>query len=352
LFGGRGGAWWGARVGAKRVLVTGASGFIGRPLVRALVHAGYTVRAATRRPVSFPDSIDVAIVPDFSAQIDWKPILRGMDVVVHVAGLAHADSPDEAFGVFDRVNWIATQELARAAARASVGHFVYISSVRAQTGPSATRVVREEDEAHPTDHYGRSKLAAESAVRASGVPFTIMRPVVVYGAHPKGNFKSVLRLAKSPWPLPVGGLNCRRSLLGIDNLLSAILSVLNNPAALGETYLVADPKPVTIRELFTILREAQGRRPWLINVPQKLFRLALMLMNRSHLWERLGDELVVDTTKLEALGWRPAVETYDGLRAALSTENGEVLLEGPSTQALKKNLVLPLPGQLIHVTRL
>jgi nucleoside-diphosphate-sugar epimerase len=326
------------KVRARRVLVTGASGFVGQPLVHALVRAGYAVRAATRRPMSFPDPVDVVIVPDFAGPIDWQPILFGMDVVVHAAGLAHADSSDDSFGVFDRVNRVATLELARAATSAGVQRFLYISSVRAQIGPSAVGVVREQDEAHPTDPYGRSKLAAESAVRAAGVPFTILRPVVVYGPHPKGNFKSVVQLAASSWPLPFGGFNSRRSLLGIDNLISAIVFVLDNPATVGETYLVADPEPVSIRELLAMLRKARGHRPRLINIPPKLFQFAFILINRTQLWERLGGELVVDTTKLGSLGWRPALDTYDGFRAAVSVENGEALLEekGPSTQPLKK----------------
>jgi UDP-glucose 4-epimerase len=307
-------------------------------LVHALVRAGYAVRAATRRPVLFPNPVDVAIVSDFKSPIDWKPILCGIDVVVHAAGLAHADSSDDSFGVFDRVNRETTLELSRAATRAGVQRFLYISTVRAQIGPSGVGVVREQDEAHPTDPYGRSKLAAESAVRAAGVPFTILRPVVVYGPHPKGNFKTVVQLASSSWPLPFGGLNTRRSLLGIDNLISAIFCVLNNPAAIGETYLVADPKPVSIRELFTMLRKARGHPPRLINIPPKLIQIAFTLINRTRQWERLGGELVVDTTKLGSLGWRPALETYDGFRAAFSIENGEALREetGPSTQPLEK----------------
>jgi nucleoside-diphosphate-sugar epimerase len=304
---------------AKRILVTGASGFIGQPLVQALVRSGYAVRAATRRPVSFSKEVDVAIIPDFASPIDWKPILRGIDIVIHAAGLAHADESVASIAAFD-ANCKATQELAAAAARAGVERFLYISSVRAQTGPFAANIVSEEDKPSPTDRYGQSKLFDETAVRAAKVKFTILRPVVVYGPQPKGNFKSVVELASSPFPLPFAGLAARRSLLGIENLISAILFVLSSPATEGETYLVADPKPVTIRQLFTMLREAQGRRPWLIYVPPKLFHLALALINRTPLWERLGKELVVDTTKIESLGWHPPLDTYDGFRAMLSVK--------------------------------
>ena len=176
-----------------RVLVTGASGFIGQPLVSALLRAGYSVRAATRRPSSFPDSVDAVILPDLRNTIDWKPFLQDIDIVIHLAGLAHADEENVPFGEFDKINWIATSELADAAKRARVKHFVYISSVRAQVGPSAAQIVREHDRPGPTDHYGRSKLAAEYALQSVRLPFTILRPVVVFGPHPKGNFRTLVR---------------------------------------------------------------------------------------------------------------------------------------------------------------
>jgi UDP-glucose 4-epimerase len=288
-----------------------------------LVRAGYAVRAATRRPVSFPKGVEVAIVPDFTIPVDWTPILRGVDVVVHAASLAHADAADNAFGVFDQVNSKTTEDLARAAAETGIDRFLYISTVRAQVGASAACVVREQDEPRPTDHYGRTKLAAELAVRAAGVPFTILRPVVVYGPQAKGNVKTLVRMASLPLPLPFAGFDNRRSLLGIDNLISAILFVFNNPAAVGETYLVADPTPITLREIFTMLRTPQGRRPGLIYIPPKFLRLALILANCRKLWERLGEELVVDTGKLEALGWRPVIDTRDGLLATLREQRTE-----------------------------
>ena len=239
----------------KRVLVTGASGFVGRPLVVALVRAGYTVRAATRRPASFPDLVESVTVPDFIYPIDWSLFLQSVDIVVHLAGLAHSRNPDTDYSEFDQINRFATQRLANAAKSIGVERFMYISSVRAQTGASAMRTVRESDEPSPTNQYGRAKLAAERAIQAV-VPFTIFRPVVIYGPRPKGNMRMVVRLARSPLPLPV--FNNRRSLLAVDNLISAIVFTLNNPDMIGETYLVADSKPMTMSEIFTILRMVRG----------------------------------------------------------------------------------------------
>jgi nucleoside-diphosphate-sugar epimerase len=306
-------------VGQRRrtILVTGASGFVGRPLVAALAEAGYAVRATARSPTAVPAGVELTLVPDFAHRVDWDPILRGMDLVVHTAGLAHADSFEISVGTFDRVNRIATQELADAAARAGVEHFVFISSVRAQAGASAHHLLRETDEPRPTDPYGRSKLDAEAAIRASGLPFTILRPVVIYGPHAKANIRLLIRLASLPLPLPFAAFGNRRSILSVDNLVSAILFALNAPATRGETFLVADPAPVTLRDVFAMLRRAQGRKPRLVYVPPRLFRLALRALGHGHLWERIGDELAVDTGKLVSLGWHPAVDTYSGLAAAL-----------------------------------
>lgn len=296
---------------AKRILVTGATGFVGKPLLPALLRAGYAVRAITRGQESFPDSVEAVFALDLKNTFDWKPILQGVDFIIHLAGSAHSKIPEGAFSEFDQVNWHATQRLANAAKDARIKRFVYISSVRAQTGPSAARIISEQDEPRPTNQYGRSKLAGEQAVRASGVPFTIFRPVVVYGPHPKGNMQTVVKLARSVWPLPF--VASRRSLLAIDNLISAIIFSLNNPTMANEVYLIADPSPVAIAELFRILRKIQGRPPRAIKVPKAIMRLSLWACGCSDLWPRFNGDLVVDTSKLQSAGWRPTVDTYSGL---------------------------------------
>ncbi|KAB2885772.1 MAG: NAD-dependent epimerase/dehydratase family protein [Pseudorhodoplanes sp.] len=299
-----------------RVLVTGANGFVGRPLVHDLARAGFQVRAAARNMSrSQQDAgIEAVALPDLSGTVDWRPLVAGMDAVVHLAGIAHAGGgiPEARY---DNVNRAATRSLAEETARQKTGRLIFVSSIRAQSGPASERVLREGDEPQPTNAYGRSKLAAEQAVEASGAAFTILRPVVMYGPGVKGNFASLLRLAASSWPLPLGALRRRRSLLAVDNMISAIEFVLRNPQTAGETYIVADRSPLSMREIVTIMRAAMGRPARLVPVPKALFSLGLTAIGRRDLWERLGGQLVADPRKLLGAGWEPAVET----RAALAS---------------------------------
>jgi nucleoside-diphosphate-sugar epimerase len=299
-----------------RVLVTGASGFIGRAVIAAFARGGYAVRAAARRPPQAAvDGVEAISHPDLAQPFDWGPLLGGVDKVIHLAGIAHTDGgavPD----LYDRINHQATAQLAGAAARSGVSHFVFVSSIRAQIGPSADHALTERDPAAPTDIYGHSKLAAEAAVRAAGVPFTILRPVLVYGEGVKGNFALLLRAANSRWPLAVKNFGNRRSLLGIDNFVSALTFVLATPATIGETYVVADPgMPPRLSDVFVTLRQAQDRWSLVLPLPREYVEVPLRLVGRGDLWERLGGNLRVDASKLIAVGWQPQHDTLSGLAA-------------------------------------
>jgi nucleoside-diphosphate-sugar epimerase len=294
-----------------RVLVTGASGFIGGPLTAALAQDGYTVRAAVRerRGLSFPPGVEPAALPDLAHPVDWHPLLNGIDAVVHLAAIAHAggDIPE---ATYDRVNHLAAADLARAAVAAGVRRFVFMSSTRAQAGAAADHPLRETDTPQPADAYGRAKLAAEAAVRASGVPHTILRPGLVYGPDAKGNLASLMRLAAWPLPLPFAAFTNRRSLLALDNLIAAVRFALEDARAVNETFLVADPEAVTVAELVAMMRAASDRSPW----PRALMGAALGLIGKRDAFERLAGTLVVDVAKLLHAGWKPAVDPTMAIR--------------------------------------
>ncbi len=296
-----------------RVMVTGATGFCGRPLVARLAAAGYAVRAVVRRAPAplLPAGVETVLQQDLASPVAWEPLLAGIDAIVHLAGIAHAGD-GVAEERYDLVNHRATAELALAAQRAGVQHFVFVSSVRAQSGPAADHALTERDAPQPSDAYGRSKLAAEAAVAAAGVPFTILRPVLVYGGGLKGNLATLARLAALPLPLPLGGLANRRSLLSIDNLVDALMFVLRTPATQGETYLVADRQPISLADIVAAFRRGRGRRPWLFSLPPRFVEALARLVGGAELWDRLGGELVVDPAKLMAVGWRPSHGNLDG----------------------------------------
>jgi UDP-glucose 4-epimerase len=294
--------------------VTGASGFIGRPLVAALDGAGYAVRAAVRerRGQGFPSGVEVVALPDLAAPIDWSALVGGMDAVVHLAGIAHvgSDIPESAY---DHVNHLASADLARASATAGVRRFVFMSSIRAQTGAVADHPLSEADDPRPTDAYGRSKLAAEAAVLASGVPCTILRPVLVYGPGVKGNLASLLRLAALPIPMPFRRLTNRRSMLALCNLIAAVRFALEDAHAANQTFIVSDPDALSVAETISILRAAIGRNPALLAVPPGLLSLLLGLIGQRASFERLAGTLIAEPTTLLAAGWRPLVETKAAL---------------------------------------
>lgn len=297
----------------SRVLITGASGFVGQALVNTLSAHGHFVRAAMRQPADiFSPGVEVVAVSDLTRSVDWWHLLKNVDAVVHLAGIAHADAPipDEAY---DRVNRLATTELANAAKKSGVRRLIFVSSIRAQSGPAAPAELTEETPPHPTDAYGRSKLAAEDAVRSSGAAFTILRPVLIYGSGVKGNFATLLRIAQTPWPLPLAAFANRRSILARDNLASAIGFSLKTDTTAGQTFIVADPTAPTLAQIVTALRETSGRSARLFSFPPALIENALRAAGRSDLWSKLGGELIASPKKLLATGWRPPVETQAGL---------------------------------------
>jgi UDP-glucose 4-epimerase len=305
----------------RTVLVTGASGFIGRSLVAALAKEGYPVRAAARGPEAIPPAAGVTPValPDLARPVDWAGLLGGVSHVVHLAGLAHAPGV-LADDVYMRINALAAGELAEAAARAKVQRLIFVSSVRAQAGLSADHAITETDVPAPTDAYGRSKREAERLIEASGAPFTILRPAVVYGPGVKGNIASLATLAKTPMPLPFANLDNRRSLLALKNFIAAVSLVLRVERAANETFLVADAEPISVANLVSAMREGLGRPPLLVGVPQGAVKRLMRSFGKEAEWERISGSFVIDASKLMGIGWRPSISTHDGIVAMMRAE--------------------------------
>jgi nucleoside-diphosphate-sugar epimerase len=287
-----------------RVLVTGSDGFVGRHLVPYLAAHGYKVIAASRLGSAFEDpNIVPALLPDLSEPFDWQPLLQQCDAVVHLAGIAHKSAIDH---LYDRVNHQATATLARDACRCGINHLIFVSSIAAQSASFSDDELTEDDLPTPNNAYGRSKLAAEQAIRESGVSFTILRPVVIYGEGEKGNLATVQKISRLPIPLPFRSLTAQRSVLSIQNFNSAVATALTHSRARGETFIVSNPVPVTIAELIADYRKALGRPPWLIPMPDRWLEWGLKAVGFEPIWERIGRPLVARPRKLLALGWKPS----------------------------------------------
>ena len=287
-----------------RVLVTGSDGFVGRHLVPYLAAQGYKVIAASRLGSAFEHpNIVAAVLPDLSEPVDWQPLLQQCDAVVHLAGIAHKFAVDR---LYDRVNHQATAALARDAFRSGTKHMIFVSSIAAQSGSFSDHELTEDDPPTPNNAYGRSKLAAEQAIRESGVSFTILRPVVIYGEGEKGNLATVQKISRLPIPLPFRSLTAQRSVLSIGNFNSAVAPALTQPRARGETFIVSNPVPITIAELIADYRKALGRPPWLIPMPDRWLEWGLKAVGFETIWERIGRPLVARPRKLLALGWKPS----------------------------------------------
>jgi nucleoside-diphosphate-sugar epimerase len=304
------------------IALTGSTGFVGRHLLTDLTRRGYRVRVLLRRPAEVPPEASGAVIGDLARPQAMSSALEGVDAIIHSAGLAHAMSgrPEDDYRA---INTEGTLALARAAERAGIRRFVFLSSIRAQTGPSAPGVIDESAPALPTDPYGRSKLAAEEGLAATGLDWVALRPTLVYGEGVKGNMAALLALAGKPWPLPFGGFSARRSLLALENLAEAVAIVLAHEGRLRRPLIVADPEPVTLPRMIAAMRRGFGRGPGLLPVPGALVVAALRMAGKGEMAERLGGSLVASPAALMSLGWRPALTTEQGLeRLARASRSG------------------------------
>jgi nucleoside-diphosphate-sugar epimerase len=296
------------------MLLTGATGFIGRVL--GLRHAadGWQVRPTGYRKASGAVPA-VPLAPD----TDWTELLDGVSAVVHLGGRAHVLKEQEAdpLAAFRYVNTAATLALARQAAQAGVRRFVFMSSIGVN-GAMHAGPVKESDPPRPNSPYAVSKLEAELGLRAiaadSQMEVTILRPPLVYGPNVGARFLQLLRLVGSGVPLPFGAVQNSRSLLGVHNLADAVAVCLLRPEAANETFLVADKAPVSTPELISMLADAMERPHRLFSIPPSMLRLGGRCFGKGEQLGRLLDSLVADTTHIqELLRWSPPVSTKEGI---------------------------------------
>lgn len=304
-----------------KVLVTGATGFVGAALCDTLAASGVEVVPAARSKSGLPHEV---VVGNLDTSTDWRPALTGCDAVVHLAARVHVmnEAVQDPLALYRATNTEATLNLARQATQAGVKRFVFISTIKVN-GEGRDAPYRETDVPAPEDAYAISKWEAEQGLQRiaadTGLEVVILRPPLVYGPGVKANFLRLIRMVQRGWPLPLGAIRNRRSLLFLGNLVDAIRLCVEHPAAAGQTFLLDDGEPVSTPELIRAVARAMGRPAHLLAVPVGVLELAGALLGKRAAVARLAGSLYVDSSLLRSrLGWTPPFSTAAGLAATVA----------------------------------
>jgi len=296
-----------------KVLVTGATGFIGRKVVGRLQGAGFDVCIASRRPGRLSAAV---LLPGIEAPDGAFLALMG-DVthVVHCAALNNDRNASDAD--YQTANATLTGRLAKAAAASTGGRFIYLSSIRAVAGPGFSGTINEATPPAPQCAYGRSKREGEIGMLEAyaGRPdATALRLPPVYGDGMKGNMASLMRLADTALPLPAGALAGLRSLVASETAAGAVLHLLNHRGPLRLAYVAGNAVPLALSQIITAFRQGFGRPRRLVPVPATPLRLAATLLGRRVAWRALTATQTCDPSLLVSEGWIPETDTVDRLR--------------------------------------
>lgn len=312
-----------------KVLLTGATGFVGKRLVRHIDERSvFRLTCAVRHFGSAVCDNEV-VVDGLSEPTDWSEALAGQTTVVHAAARAHVmkDEVPDPLAEYRKVNVEGTLSLARQAAKAGVYRFIYISSIKVNGEVTPLgKPFTAEDVPAPEDPYGVSKLEAETGLHEiaseTGMEVVIIRPPLVYGPGVKGNFASMINLVDKGLPLPLGAIHNKRSLVALDNLVDLIVTCIDHPAAANQVFLAGDGQDVSTSELLRGVGRAMGKPARLIPVPASMVMFGAGLLGKKAVAQRLLGSLQVDISKARnLLGWEPPLSVEEGLGRCFFSEH-------------------------------
>jgi nucleoside-diphosphate-sugar epimerase len=316
------------------ILVTGATGFVGRSLVEHLFKGGIRVRGCSRRQnIAIQNCSNLFISHDMSKNTEWNKALLDIDIVIHTAARVHImdDSAADPLTEFRNVNTAGTLNLARQAADAGIKRFIFISSIKVNGEMSEQNLPFKEDDSYiPLDAYGLSKYEAEQGLlviaEETGMEVVIIRPPLVYGPNVKANFASMMKWIHSGIPLPFGAIYNQRSLVALDNLvdfISLCADRAKSPKAANQVFLISDDEDVSTTTLLQKVAMAFGKQPRLIPIPVGWLIFAAKLIGKGDMANRLFGSLQVDSSKArDLLGWQPVV-TMDEQLAKMGEVGGK-----------------------------
>lgn len=303
------------------IAVTGAGGFVGRALLRAIATApDHEARGLYRStPQAVNPAVDARLVGDLATAMDLGRALAGVRTVIHAAARTHVldETAADPLGAYRATNVEGTRRVAAAAVAAGVRRLVYVSSVKVNGEHTPIdRPFTAADAPAPEDAYGQTKWEAEQLLRTysgqNGLEVVILRPPLIYGPGVKANLARLMRLVERGVPLPLGSVHNKRSMIGLDNLVAAILVAAAHRRAAGGTFLVSDQRDLSTPELIRLIGAAMRRGPRLWPFPVPLLTAAAAVAGRGDEVSRLTGSLVVDSSAFtEATGWTPQIPVED-----------------------------------------
>lgn len=307
----------------RSVLVTGATGFVGRSLCSCLIAEEWCVYGtllSSETPASLVVGVLPVLIDSLGVETLWAHALNGIDIIIHLAARVHImnDSAIDPLTEFRKINVEGTNKLANEAAKAGVKRLVFISSIKVN-GEESDEQYTPDSPLNPSDPYGISKKEAEQCLRRveaeTGMEVVIIRPPLVYGPNVKANFLNLIKVIQHGIPLPLASIKNKRSLIYIGNLVDALVVCATHPGAAGKTYLVSDSEDVSTPELIRRIALLMGKPARLVPIPLILLDLAGFLIGKSSFINRLTGSLTVDCSKINfELGWKPPFTMGEGLQ--------------------------------------
>ena len=306
----------------KKILVTGASGFVGRFLCLRLLSQGLGVRGTLlefESPTVLIAGVDPVVIEPLGPDTPWHHALSDIDTIIHLAARVHImnDTVTDPLTEFRKVNVDGTLKLARDAAVAGVRRFVYISSIKVN-GEESSESYTPDSPASPSDPYGISKWEAEVGLHKiaseTGLEVVVVRPTLAYGPGVKANFLNMMKIICKSIPLPFASIRNRRSLIYVGNLVDALAVCATHPDAAGKTYMVSDGEDVSTPDLIRRTASALGVPARLLSFPVSLMKILGKLTGKGGVVNRLTGSLTVDCSKIRReLGWVPPFTMEEGL---------------------------------------